>query len=136
MTHLSLRFLVFVVVAYGAGGFLHAVLDPIERVLSGPARAELERASVRVVAHIDNVERSVLVKVPIDAIYGLHNVATRRHSELAGYISSEDLPDESTRQPTREVCVDVSVWWNEPALRMVLAAQLREQRNALLHANR
>lgn len=111
------------------------LMDPIERVLNGPRRIELEKGSVHVVANVNNVERYASVKVPIQAVYGLH-VGSHRSYELRGFISSEDLPDGSTRQPVREICVNISVWWNAPAVRRVLKQRLREEREALQRAAR
>ncbi len=82
---------------------------------------------MHVLASLNIFETSVPVTVPLDAIHGLRFQARHRCYEFGGYISSEDLPDESRRLPAREIAVNVSVWRNAPAVRRVLGERLRAQ---------
>ncbi len=103
-------------------------MDPIERVLKDPTRAELEEGSVHVVASVGDVHGHASVKVPIEAIHGLHYVGAHRRCELGGFVSYENLPGALLRQPAGDVWVSISVWLNAPNVRVVLKQRLREER--------
>ncbi len=85
---------------------------------------------MHVLASLGIFETSVPVTVPLDAIHGLRFQARHRCYEFGGYISSEDLPNESRRLPAREIAVNVSVWRNAPAVRRMLGERLRAQAEA------
>ena len=129
MISLSVGFITCVAVACGSVALFRSLLGPPDGAGEGDGTAARLQAppdgdSVCVLATVDMFE-TLPVTVPLDAIHGLRYQAQHRCYEFGGYISSEDLPDEARRLPTREIAINVSVWRNAPATRRVLGERVR-----------